>query len=680
MTEAEKPIVKRDISWLSFNHRVLQEAADPTVPLYERLKFLAIYSSNLDEFYRVRVASLLSFRKLAKPLRREMELKPRKLLRQIRQIVQDQQVYFGQIFQQILAELEKRNIHLVMPDQMSDTQISHCLAFFEEKIRPHLQLEWIDPASPVQPFLENRSIYLVIVFEGEHRLGLVKLPVEHCGRFLVLPTQPGHLWVTFTDEVLRLGLPQLFPGQTILGSWAVKLSRDAELYIEDEYSGDLLEKIRQGLKDRHVGLPTRLLYDADMPAEVLLILRTCLDLSKNDVIPGARYHNFHDFFSFPLPPDADGLLYEPLPPLPVPDLDVSSSVLASIAQADRLFYFPYQRFDYLLRLLEEAAVDPQVEYIKITLYRVAPESAVGNALIHALERGKQVVVFIEAKARFDEESNLNWGERLERAGATVRYSFPGIKVHAKLLLIGRREGGQIKHYAWLGTGNFNEKTATLYTDFALLTADPRLADEVARVFDLLEGRLLLPPTKHLLVAPFTLKDQLIERIDREIHHARSGHPAGINLKLNSLEHPVMIDKLIEASRAGVPVRLIIRGICCLLPGVEGFSDRIRGISIVDRFLEHARIYWFHNDGEEEVFLASADWMQRNLDRRVEVAFPVYEKKLREKIKGVFETQWRDTLKARILDASMSNRYVREENPEAPPLRSQYAIFDLFVQG
>lgn len=676
----EKPIAKRDISWLSFNHRVLQEAMDPTVPLYERLKFLAIYSSNLDEFYRVRVASLRSFRKLEKPLRREMALKPRKLLQQIRQIVQEQQALFGQTFQQILGELEKHNIHLVSPEQMSEEQIRFCLTYFEEKIRPYAQLEWIDPACAVQPFLENNCIYLIVSLEDEPRLAVVKLPTEHCGRFLKLPTEPGHLWVTFTDEVLRLGLPELLPGKQILGSWAVKLSRDAELYIDDEYSGDLLEKIKQGLKDRHVGLPTRLLYDASMSPEVLLVLRTCLDLSKNDLIPGARYHNFNDFFSFPRPVDADGLVYEPLPPLPVPDLEAAPSMLKAVADADRLFYFPYQRFDYLLHLLEEAANDPAVNYIKITLYRVAPESTVGKALIHALERGKQVVVFIEAKARFDEESNLKWGERLEHAGATVRYSFPGIKVHAKLLLIGRREGQHVRHYAWLGTGNFNEKTATLYSDFALLTANPRLADEVARVFDLLEGRLLLPPVKNLLVAPYTLREQLINRIDQEIENARAGKPAGIHLKLNSLEHPLMLDKLIEASQAGVPVRLIVRGICCLLPGVAGYTENIRGISIVDRFLEHARIYWFVNAGNEEVFLASADWMQRNLDRRVEVAFPVFDQKLREKVKQVFEIQWSDTLKARILDASMSNRYVRDECPNSPPLRSQYAIFDLFRDG
>ncbi|MEK7257628.1 MAG: polyphosphate kinase 1, partial [Bacteroidota bacterium] len=498
---------------------------------------------------------------------------------------------------------------------------------------------------------------------------LVKLPTAELGRFVLLPSgEKGH-FIAFLDDLVRLSLPAIFPKKKIKGAWSVKLSRDADLYIDDEYSGDLLDKIKQGLEERHVGLPTRFLYDAAMPKDLLDQVSKALKLSKNDLIPGARYHNFNDFFAFPNPAGLQELHYEPMPPLPHPALENVPSLLAAMQERDYVLHFPYQKFDYVTRFIEEAAADEQVESVKITLYRVAGKSAVCEALLKTLEAGKKVTVFIEAKARFDEESNLQWGERLEKAGATVRYSFPGIKVHTKLLLVSRRNAAQSSinnhqssiHFAYLGTGNFNEKTALLYADHALLTADKRLTDEAAQVFDLLEGKLLLPKCKHLLVSPFTLREKFVDMIDREIENARDGKDAWMVLKMNSLEDKPMAEKLIEASKAGVKIQLIIRGICILTPGIAGETENIEIISILDRFLEHARVYLFADGGKEKMYLSSADWMHRNLDRRVEVAFPIYDENLRQEIRQIIDFQLADNCKARILEEKNSNSYKKRKS-------------------
>ncbi len=673
----ELPFIERDVSWLGFNHRVLQEAADPAVPLYERLKFLAIYSSNLDEFFRVRVASLRSFRKLAKSTKKEMELKPRKLLKQIRHIVQEQQAEFGRIFRdEILPGLADNHIHLVNETQLDEAQRNFALALYEEKISSHIRPEPLSEGLDSPPFLEDRSLYFVVQLEGEGGpLALVNIPSKPLGRFHVLPNGKGEHFVIFTDDLVRMGLGQIFPGRAVTGVYAIKVSRDAELYIDDEYAGDLVEKIKKGLEERHIGLPTRFLYDANMTEEVLERLKVIFQLSKNDLIPGARYHNFNDFFGFPSPPAGEGLHDLPLSPLPHPFLESAPSVMDAMRRSDLLLHFPYQKFDYVLRLLGEAAHDPDVRFIKITLYRVASQSAIAEGLLSALGNGKQVTVFIEAKARFDEESNLYWGEKLAAAGALVRYSYPGIKVHTKLLLIGRKVQGNLRHYAYLSTGNFNEKTARLYTDHALLTADPRLADDAAKVFDLLEGKLLVPHCKHLLTAPFTLRDGFEKMIDQEIENAIAGIPAGIIVKQNSLEDKRMMEKLIEASQAGVRIRMIVRGICCLLPGREGFTENIEITSIVDRFLEHARVYIFTNGGDERMYLASADWMSRNLNRRVEAAFPVYDEKLRQEIRQIIDFQLNDNVKARLLDEGLSNRHVQNNDP---PLRSQVKTWEFLT--
>lgn len=669
----EYEYISRDESWLYFNHRVLQEAKDKRVPLYERIKFLAIYSSNLDEFYRVRVAALRSFKKLKKKTRKELDIKPKKQLKQIRKIVQQQQQLFGEIFRgEILPELQSQGILLINEQAYSDAQQQFVKKYFFEKIYPHLHAIRIDEEGD-PPFLENANLYFLVEFDDAEDLAIVNIPSKQVSRFVEFPSlENGTHHITFLDDVLRFNLEELFQ-RSIKSAYSVKLSRDAEMYIEDEFAGDLLEKIKKGLEDRNIGLPTRFLYDSAMSEDLLSRLKNLFRLSKHDLIPGARYHNFNDFFGFPNPTGDERLRDEPLPPLPHPDFEGAPSILEVLRVKDVLMHFPYQKFEYVPRLIQEAADDALVTSIKITLYRVGAKSSVMQALLSACEQGKEVVIFVEAKARFDEEANLHWGGELKKAGAKVLYSYPGIKVHTKLLLISREEAGEIRNYTYIGTGNFNEKTATLYCDHALLTADQRLANEAAQVFDLLERKIIVPRVKHLLVSPFNTRDRFEDMIEREIANARAGKEAYLILKMNSLEDTRMINKLYKASEAGVDVRLIVRGICCLIPGVEGMSENIQAISILDRFLEHARVYIFGNDGDEKMFIASADWMTRNLDRRVEVGAPIYDPELYTELRRIIDIQWRDNMKAREINKTFSNPY-RRSLPTAPPVRAQLATY------
>jgi len=663
----------RDLSWLSFNHRVLQEARDPRVPLYEKIKFLAIYSSNLDEFYRVRVSALRSFKSLKKETRREFELKPKKELRQIRAIVEEQQREFGSIFrEQIIPELERNGIRLLHTEDFSEAQQAFAMQYFRDQILPHIHFFKLATDSPA-PFLKNKALYFIAVTaETPAGLHLIEMPVGPCPRFVELPGSGDHFDITFLDDIIRLNLHELL-GEPVGDAFSIKMSRDAEMYIDDEYSGDLIEKIKLGLLERHIGEPTRFLYDNRMPETLRMQLKTIFDLGKNEMIPGARYHNFNDFFSFPNPGNNPKLHYRLWPPLAHPELEKTTSVMDAMSGRDYLLHLPYQRFDYIARLIQEAATTALVKTIKITLYRAAEKSEIVKALIEACERGKDVTVFIEAKARFDEASNLYWGEQLEKAGASVHYSYPGIKVHCKLLLIECAENSATKRYAYIGTGNFNEKTALLYTDHALLTCQPKLTAEVGQVFDLLSRRLLLPKCKQLLVAPFNMREAFLSRIEREIEHAKEDRPAYMILKMNSLEDRGMISKLYKASQAGVHIRIIVRGICCLVPGVPGMSENIYVTSIVDRFLEHARIYLFGNGGEEELFIASADWMTRNLDRRIEVAAPISDPILFRELRNLLDFQLRDNVKARTINEGQSNPYVERQTGD-PDVRAQESSY------
>ena len=673
----------RELSWVAFNGRVLQEAMDPTVPLFERLDFLAIFSSNLDEFFRVRVASLRSLLRLEKKKVRKLALDPARLLGEIHAAVLAQQEEFGAFFRdRLLPELAREGVHLVDEAAVTPDQAEFLRAHFHQVVRPHLSPVLLDQDPP--PHLEDRTVYLVVELwpvgasrssGAPPRYGLVRVPSPALERFVVLPAEGDARVVMFLDDVLRLELAGLFPGFDAGGAYAVKLSRDAELYLEDEFSGDMVAAIRESLKKRATGLPSRFLYDLHAPAALVAYLKGRLGLADEDLVLGGRYHNLHDLRDFPRGSRPD-LSYPRWPPLPHPDLEGVPSVIAAVAERDRVLHFPYQSYDYVIRFLAEAAADPAVEEIWLTVYRLSRESAVARAVLDAAERGKRVRVFVEVLARFDEAANLAWAERMERAGVAAMYSRPGIKVHGKLALAVRREGAERRRYCYVGTGNFNERTALHYTDVGLLTADARITGDVEAVFLHLAGENPVPTFAHLMVAPFTLRDGLYGLIENEIAAARAGQPSGITLKLNALEDPAIIGRLYDASRAGVPVRIVVRGICCLLAGVEGMSATVSATSIVDRYLEHTRIYVFHAGGEEKTYLASADWMTRNLSHRVEVAVPLYDPEVRRQVAALLTLQLADDVKARVLDHRRDNRYVARGS--GPRLRAQEATRDFLT--
>lgn len=682
--------VNRELSWLCFNRRVLQEASDPRVPLFERVRFLAIYSSNLDEFFRVRVASLRSLLRLKSKHHRKLDLDPETLMERIHQTVAEQQEEFGRIYrEEIIPELANHGVHLVQPDELSASDRDFLEEWRTDNLYPSVNAAIIR-ADGGRPFLHNRSLYLVVrlgsriarhpwgeeegseATEGDH-IALVEVPTGEHSRFLELPSEEGEHRAMYLDDVIRDGLDRLFPGFDVDGAWSIKLTRDADLNIEDEFSGDLLKKIQKGLHKRETGAPSRFLYDNEMPSGILKRLRKGLDLSKDDLVAGGRYHNFNDLFSFPFPETNDpALVFRPMPPLDHPGLRDEEDLFRAIRRKDVILHFPYQKYDYVIDFLEKAATDPQVTSMAITLYRVAEDSKVARALIHAAEQGKEVTAFVELKARFDEESNIFWAGEMENAGVRVLYSFPGLKVHAKICLVSRIESDQQVEYAYLGTGNFNEKTSRIYADHALLTADTRLTAELTELFSFLRGETRDPEFRHLLVAPFVLRDRLNEMVDREIELARSGKGGSITVKVNSLEDWQMIDRLYEAHDAGVELRLIVRGICCLRSGVEGLSEDLTAISIVDRFLEHARVYVFGNGGDEEWYIGSADWMKRNLSKRVEVVFPLYDDEVREELRTIIELQWADNCRARLLGEECMNRY---RTTQGPSIRAQVDTYN-----
>lgn len=677
---SDNNLMSRDISWLAFNARVLQEAADSRVPLMERLKFLAIFSNNLDEFYRVRVAALRQFNQLKKNTKQALSIQPQKQLKKIAQIVSAQQTEFGRIYNyEILPALRKEGLFILRPEEFSANHLSFFEAYFEEHIEAGLErIDW--HPGEAAPLLQDKKIYLVCSHTAGTHLSFFGLPVPELSRFVQLPEDgSGNRLFAFLDDIISQELLRVMPSAKNI--FAIKLSRDADLYLGDEYSGDLLEKIRKSLEKRKVGPPTRLLFDQNIPYYMVHQLMELFDLGPEDLVPGARYHNFSDFMDFPVPPNKSSWLYSPLSPLAHPVLQRATALLPVLAIQDILLHFPYQQYHYIPTLIREAAENMLVSEIKITLYRVAPNSAVVEALLLACAHAKKVTVFIEAKARFDEAANLEAGKKLEEAGARVLYSYPGIKVHAKMLLILEQEqpeDSEKKGVAFLSTGNFNEKTARIYADHGLMTKDPQIVGDTARVFDLLEGKIILPRCKKLIVAPYNLRAELIRLIGGEISRSKQGEEAWLTLKMNSLEDPEIIQWLYEASRAGVRIKLIVRGICCLKAGVPGLSENITAISIVDRFLEHARVYVFANGGNPLIYLSSADCMTRNLDRRVEIAWPVEAPELREELLQSLELQLSDNYKARIQDANQQNQY-RERSESDPEIRAQLDFYHYLQQ-
>lgn len=662
--EDDLPFLHRDISWLSFNYRVLQEAKDPSVPLFERLKFLAIYSSNLDEFFRVRMANHRNLLRVGKKTKRELEISPKQTVREVQKIVNQQQVEFNRIFlDEIIPELKSHRINLLRRLELDPEQLAFVEDYFQEFMLPYVQPVLL-VKNKIRPFLNNAALYLAVVLEDkkqrEHsEFAIVKIPSDHLPRFIELPSIPGQHDLIILDDIVRHNLTYMFPGYHIINSYSIKLTRDAELYIDDEFSGDLIQKIKTSLSKRHVGPASRFVYDREMPTELLTFLMEAFGLEKYDILKEGRYHNNFDFFKFP----DFGMEYlknPPLPSLPYPPISDSPSIFKSINEQDHMIHVPYHSYEPVIRFFEEASRDPEVTHIKIIQYRVAKKSRIMDALMQAVKAGKQVSVFVEVKARFDEEANLRWGEKLEKAGVNVHYSLPGVKVHSKVALVRRVESKGFKMYAYFSTGNFHEDTSKVYSDFGLFTADTRLVNEAARLFSFLEtGQQPLQSFEHLLVGKFNLRDQLVACIDHEINEAIAGRKAKIILKLNSLQDHDMVRKLYEASQAGVEVQLIIRGICSLIPGIPKISENIKGVSIVDRYLEHARIFIFHHGGKDLVYLSSADWMVRNLSHRIETTFPVYDEHLKREILDIMNIQWCDNVKARVLDGSLSNFYRKE---------------------
>lgn len=657
------PLVNRELSWLSFNDRVLQEAEDENNPLIERLRFLGIYSNNRDEFFRVRVATLKRMTKIGKRAAAIVGEDPEMLLEQIQKRYFGASQRFDRAYQVIIRQLEQHNIRILDENHLTAAQGEWVNTYFRQNVLPSLFPIMLDSA-PSFPYMKDKSVYLAIrlarnVHGKKPRYALMEIPTEQMSRFVVFPSTDGAQNVMLLEDLIRYCLQVIFPKHEYsrVQAYTVKLTRDAELDIDNDISKSLVEKISGSLKKRKKGEPVRFVYDRRIAPDLLTFLQKKLKMLGGDnMIAGSRYHNFKDFISFPDLGHKE-LVWPVAEPLPHPAFANGRNMFRAIRNADVMLHYPYQSFHHIIDLLRTASIDPRVLSIQITIYRVSKDSNICNALINAVKNGKKVVVVMELQARFDEENNIYWSNRLQEEGATVIFGVPGIKVHSKLFLISRREEGKIVHYAHVGTGNMNESTSRIYTDKALLTVDPRITNEVQEVFGFYHDNLRHGDYKQLLVSPFTMRKRLVSLIDKEIHHAKKGREAWMLIKLNNLVDRDMIAKLYEASEAGVKVRLIVRGICSLVPGVEGFSSNITGISVVGRYLEHSRVFIFCNGGDEKYFISSADWMTRNLDFRSEVAVPVFDKTIQQELKHILELQWKDNTKARVIGGKQENGYV-----------------------
>ncbi|MDH4069860.1 MAG: polyphosphate kinase 1 [Ignavibacteria bacterium] len=643
--------INRELSWLDFNERVLDEARDPAVPVLERLKFLAIVASNLDEFFMVRVALVRRQIEAGLDTSGSEGLRPSQIMNRIVRRVHLMHENIGDCFRnQIIPALARNNIHLITDTDLAGSRGADARSYFASTIRPLLEPVLIDE----QPFpeLENGALYFCLELStgnGRKRdLAILRLPTNPLGRFVRLPPTDGRTDVIMIDDIVRSCLPDLFPGKKVRGCYEIKIVRDSDLELDEVGSEDLLNSILEGLQRRKRGPATRLLYDPATPPRILRYLEAQLNLKKRHSFVGARAHSFSDFMQVPSVVDRPDLLYPPMPPLPVTVFEQDRPFFQMIRDGDILLQHPFQSFSPVIRFFENAADDPHVTEISTTLYRVSSDSAIAKALARAASGGKKVRVLIELKARFDEERNIGWARSLQSAGAEVVYGVKGLKTHCKLALVVREEKDGRRLYSHLSTGNYNDRTARIYSDFGLLTANETICHEVAAVLEMVLGGGAVGTFGSLLVAPSAMRKEFVRRIHREAAHARKGRRSGIIAKMNSLVDTNMIDELYAASRAGVKIDLIVRGICCLRPGIPGLSETIKVTSIIDRFLEHARVYRFENDGDPELFLASADWMPRNLNSRVETAFPVLDTRVRAEIDRVLQMQLADSVKGRLL--------------------------------
>jgi len=676
----KKIFVNREISWLSFNDRVLQEAFDSTVPLIQRMRFLGIFSNNLDEFFKVRVATL----------KRMMEIEngggngdtgkesARQILDQIQLIVLNQINKFENAYQEILNELSNHRIYILNEIELSRKQGRYIRKYFQAKVLPAIVPVILNKSTKF-PDLDEQSVYLAIKMTCKIdvkaiQYALVEVPTEQLSRFVILPSYKKNKYIILLEDVIRYCLKDVFSTLHFdtFEAHIIKIIRDAELDIDNDLSKSMIEKVSRGITRRGSGEAIRFVFDNTIPDDLLKFLLKGMKLdSADDQMPGGRYHNFKDFMEFP-GIAAKRLDYKPDEPLNHARLKPRDSVMEAVKKGDVLLHFPYHRFSHFIDLLREAAIDPQVGSIKITAYRLAKDSKVINVLINAVKNNKHVTVIIELQARFDEKANIAWARKLQEAGVTVIFGVHSLKVHCKLLLITRKEKRRNVCYAAVSTGNFHEGTAKVYSDITLITSDNRITAEVNKVFEYFSKNDIHCSYKHLLVSPFYMRDKLIKLIENEISNAKQGKTSGIILKVNSLVDKEMIKSLYKASNAGVKIKLVTRGICSLVPGKKGMSENITAISIVDKYLEHSRICLFHNEGDEIVYISSADWMSRNLDNRLEVSCPVYSPKLKKEIKEILDIQFKDNTKARIINRKQDNHYVSRGNK--PEVRAQVGIY------
>ena len=673
----DKHYIPKEISWLSFNERVLQEADNKEVPLLERLKFMGIYSNNLDEYFRVRVATLKRLSVLEAKSKNILGYSPKATLKKVYETVLVQNLKFEKIYADLLQELGKNNICIVNEKQLKSDQADFVQKYFHKEVRTRLMPFLIEKDSKL-PNLTDSAIYLAIYLSEsptqKSRYALLEVPTNILPRFIVLPGKGNHKFVIFLDDIIRYGLKDIFFifDYNEISAYTIKLTKDAELEMADDISESYIEKIARSLRQRKKSNPLRFIYDRSMPPDLLKTITKKLHFGPDDVIiPGNRYHNFKDFMSFPHLLQ-DKFYYPPLVPILHHSLQEGESILSAMKKKDIMIHFPFNSFDYITNLLQEASLDPFVTSIQITLYRLARNSSIINALLNARRNGKKITTIVELQARFDEEANIIWGKKLLDEGVKVIYGVPGLKVHAKLCLITRVMNDRTRRYAAVGTGNFNEDTARVYTDHLLLTSNKKITNEVFKAFSFFSMNYKKDNYYHLILSPFSLRNKIISLIEIEIKNAKSGKNAYIYLKLNNLTDAKIIECLYKASNSGVIIKLIIRGMLSLVPGVKNVSENIKAIGIVDRFLEHSRFMIFCHGGDEKVYITSADVMPRNLDYRIEVTCPIFDKGIKNEIKRIFEIQWSDNVKARIFDEKQSNKLFMDGKQ---PTRSQVEVYN-----
>ncbi|MGJ5641552.1 polyphosphate kinase 1 [Formosa sp. S-31] len=671
--------VNREVSWLQFNARVLQEAEDKNVPLIERLRFLGIFSNNLDEFFKVRYATVKRIDQAGKAGKSELGgVKASELLEEITQIVIKQQSDSLEILDAIQKELEREKIFIINETQIKPSQHKFIKQYFLEKVSPALVTIILNDLVKL-PLLKDSAAYLavkMVMNTNKNQYALIEIS-KNMDRFVVLPQEGDNDYIIMLDDLLRYCLNDIFNifNYKSVSAHMIKITRDGELDFDSDLSKSFIDKISDSVKHRQIGEPVRFVYDKTIEEETLHYLLRKMNIEPSDsIIPGGRYHNRRDYMGFPSLGRTD-LLYDKITPLPVKGLSLETSIFSAIAKKDYLLYAPYQTFSYIVKFLREAALDPQVKTIKITIYRLAEISHIASSLINAAKNGKGVTVSIELQARFDEQANIEYAEQMELEGINLIFGVQGLKVHSKMCVIEREEGRRINRYGFISTGNFNESTARIYTDYTLFTANQKILKDINKVFSFFETNYLIFKYKHIITSPHYTERALYKLIDAEIVNVKQGKPAYIRLKINSISSYKMVDKLYEASRAGVKIQMIVRGLCCLVPGIPGMSENIEVISIVDKFLEHTRLYIFGNAGEPKVYISSADLMTRNIENRVEVTCPIYDENIKAELIDTFNICWSDNVKARIIDENQTNQYRRNNKPK---VRSQFATYEYYL--